>query len=84
MPKAVRYSLSVLYDGTNGEYIAGQWCTGIGFVSDTGTVLTYTDYDGYEQTINVGEWIAIGYPGAGYLEVMTTAQYEERYYELPE
>ncbi|NEA67556.1 hypothetical protein [Streptomyces sp. SID12488] len=74
---------SIRYDGTNGTHIAGVWCTALGFVSDTGTVLTYTDRDGYKQTANLGDWFIISGTGDGYPTVLAQAGYELYFVEIP-
>lgn len=82
MPKVVQPLHSQQYDGTNGEYIAGTWCTGISFVSDTGTVLSFTG-DGTNYTVQLGEWLVISWTGAKDPMIFTEAEYAARYYELP-
>lgn len=74
---------SIQYDGANGAHIAGVWCTAIGFVSDTGTVLTYTDRDGYERTANVGEWFIITGVSDGYPTVLAPEGYAAHFVEIP-
>ncbi|GAA0348753.1 hypothetical protein PV735_31555 [Streptomyces turgidiscabies] len=82
MPKIVQHMYSIRYDGTNGEHIAGTWCTGITFVSDTGTVFTF-DGDVVVKTVNVGEWLVISWTGANDPMIFTDADYKDRYTELP-
>lgn len=84
MSRIVQPWYSIQYDGTNGEHIAGTWCTGITFVSDTGTVLTYLDADGYPRDIQLDQWVVVSFPGASDPMLFTPAEYAERYYELPE
>jgi len=85
MPKIVDPYYSIQYDGTNGEYIAGTWCTGITFVSDSGTVLTYTEnQNNYTHTINLNDWVIVVQPSATDPWTMSPANYAARYYELPE
>jgi len=81
MPKVVQHLLSEQYDGTNGQFIAGTWCTGITFVSDTGSVLTY-HADGRDHTVNVGEWLVISWFGANDPMIFTAEEYASRYTEL--
>lgn len=75
---------SIQYDGTNGAHIAGVWCTGIALVSDTGTVLTYTDRDGYERAANLGDWFVINSVTDGYPTVLPTEGYQRHFVEIPE
>ncbi|MFM9563240.1 MULTISPECIES: hypothetical protein [Streptomyces] len=82
MPKVVQPWYSIQYDGTNGEHIAGTWCTGISFVSDTGAVLSFTG-DGRDYAVNVGEWLVISWVGANDPMTFTTEEYTGRYVELP-
>jgi len=85
MPKIVDPYYSIQYDGTNGEYIAGTWCTGVTFVSDTGTLFTFFNNDGgYTRTANLNDWLVVWGPSSGELMVFTPAGYAARYYELPE
>jgi hypothetical protein len=74
--------ISIRYDGTNGEYIAGTWCTSIAFVSDTGTVLTFTDVDSNTRTANLGDWLVAWEASAMEATVLTQAQYEATYLEI--
>lgn len=84
MPKVVQPLYSEQYDGTNGEYIAGTWCTGITFVSDTGTAMVYADGDnGGHHTINLGEWLVTWGANDITPTIFTTAEYTSRYVELP-
>ncbi|MFM9643550.1 hypothetical protein [Streptomyces turgidiscabies] len=82
MPKVVQPWYSEQYDGTNGEYIAGTWCTGISFVSDTGAVLSFTG-DGKDYTVKSGDWLVISWHGANDPMILTTEEYKSRYVELP-
>lgn len=82
MPKVIQPLYSIQYDGTNGAYIAGTWCTGITLVSDTGTVLTYVMYDG-NRSMNLGEWMVVWGPESNDPMIFTEAEYASRYYELP-
>lgn len=82
MPKVVQPLYSIQYDGTNGEYIAGTWCTGITLVSDTGTVLSFTG-DGTNYAVNVGEWLVIWGTSAKDPMIFTAEEYTDRYVELP-
>lgn len=81
MPLVVQPFYSIQYDGTNGSYIAGTWCTGITFVSDTGTVFTYHMYDG-NRTVNIGEWVVIDVVSCIEPSVFTPGDYAARYVEL--
>lgn len=82
MPEVVQPLYSIQYDGTNGEYIAGTWCTGIGFVSDTGTVFTYSDGDHVNREVNLNEWLVIWGTPAGDPMVFTPSDYAARFFEL--
>jgi hypothetical protein len=85
MPRIVQPYYSIQYDGTNGEYIAGTWCTGITFVSDTGTLLTYTEnQNNHTFTINLNDWVIVWGAEATDPWTCTPAAYAARYYELPE
>ncbi|MFM9604244.1 hypothetical protein [Streptomyces turgidiscabies] len=83
MPFVTQRMDSIQYDGTNGAYIAGTWSTGIRFVSDTGTVLTYTDQDGYERTANLDDWLIITGVGDGYPTVLPPEPYRAHFVEIP-
>lgn len=83
MPVVVPRMPSIQYDGTNGAYIAGVWCTGIALVSDTGTVLTYTDRDGYERTASLDDWFIITGVTDGYPTVMSPDGYVAHFVEIP-
>lgn len=83
MPRIVQPLNSIQYDGTNGSYIVGTWCTGIQLVSDTGIELSFTG-DGTNYTVQVGEWLVVWGTQAFDPMIFTQAQYESRYYELPE
>jgi len=78
---APRYE-SAQYDGTNGAYIAGTLNTGITFVSDTGTVLTYKDGDNINRTMNLGEWMVVGQHYDSYPYPFPNAQYGLYYVEV--
>ena len=82
MPKVVQPSYSIQYDGTNGAHIAGTWCTGVTFVSDTGTELTFIG-DGYTRTMQVGDWGVIWGTESNEIMIFTPQEYANRYYELP-
>lgn len=85
MPRVVQPWYSIQYDGTNGQHIAGTWCTGITFVSDTGTVLTYTEnQNNYTFTVQLDEWLVVNSLDATDPTAMTPSVYASRYYELPE
>lgn len=83
MPNIVQPYYSIQYDGTNGEYIAGTWCTGIEFVSDTGTELTFNG--AYSNTkVQLGQWVIVWGKTANDPWMVNPADYASRYYELPE
>ena len=83
MPAVTNRQTSIQYDGTNGAYIAGTWCTAITFASDTGTVLTYQDRDGYDRTASLNDWLIISQVTDGYPNVQSPAGYAERFVEIP-
>lgn len=84
MPKIVQPWYSIQYDGTNGEHIAGTWCTGISFVSDTGTEMVFADGDnGTHHTVNLNEWLVTVVASDINPTIFTAAAYADRYYELP-
>jgi hypothetical protein len=84
MPTIVQPYHSIQYDGTNGSYIFGTWCTRIPFVSDTGTILTYLQYDGDPRTVNLGEWVVVDVFDTIEPQIYTQSGYAARFYELPE
>jgi len=85
VPRVVQPYYSIRYDGTNGRHIAGVWCTGITFVSDSGDLLTYTDnQDNRRHTVSVGDWLIAWGPAATDPWAVGPAEYASRYYELPE
>ncbi|MGW3651907.1 hypothetical protein [Streptomyces sp. NPDC000878] len=83
MPFVTSRRDSIQYDGTNGAEIAGTWCTGISFVSDSGTVLTFKDRDDRVQTASVNDWLIISGVEDGNPTVLSTADYETYFVEIP-
>lgn len=45
------------YDGTNGNYLIGEWNTTCRFISDQDGILTYLNADGEEITARAGDWL---------------------------
>lgn len=84
MPTVTGRKTSIQYDGTNGAFIAGTWDTGIGFVSDTGTVLTYSDRDNAHQTADLNQWLIVNSVDDGYPIVMDTVEYQVYFAEIPD
>lgn len=84
MPKIVQPFYSIQYDGTNGEHIAGTWCTAISLVSDTGTAMVFADGDnGTHHTVELNEWLVAYNATDINPTIFTAAAYAARYYELP-
>lgn len=83
MPFVTSRRASIQYDGTNGAHVAGVWCTGIRFVSDSGAVLTYKDRDGREQRANLNDWFIIAGVDDNYPTVLPPADYERDFIEIP-
>lgn len=76
---AQRYD-AVQYDGTNGAYIAGTWCTGITFVSDNGTTFVFRDGDGYQHSVVLDNWVVRSWNlDDAFPVVNTPAQYSARW-----
>lgn len=83
MPFVTSRRDSIRYDGTNGAHIAGVWCSGIAFVSDTGSVLTYTDRSGRERTAELGSWFIISGVDDGDPTVLSQEDYTTYFVEIP-
>lgn len=84
MPAVTTRRSSIQYDGTNGSFIAGTWCTAITFVSDSGTVFVYKDIDNNNQTVNLDEWLVITQVTDGYPTIQTPSNYADNFVEIPE
>lgn len=83
MPFVAPRRPSEQYDGTNGAWLAGTWCTGITFVSDSGSLLTYEDRDGRSQAASVNDWLIISGVDDGNPTVLSTEDYERYFVEIP-
>ena len=83
MPRVTIAPYAIQYDGTNGNYIAGTWCTGISFVSDNGALFVYEAYDGNHE-MAVGDWMVVSIPSSISPILFTDDDYTVRYFELVE
>lgn len=84
MALVVPYLESIQYDGTNGTYIIDTWLDGaVTLVSDTGTVLTWENFEESETHVNLDGWVLRTSSADQSPSARTNAQYLAMYVELP-
>lgn len=84
MALVVPYRESIQYDGTNGTYIINTWLGGtVTLISDTGTTLTWENFEESIRSVNTGDWVLKSEPGDQDPQPWPAAQYTARFVELP-
>jgi hypothetical protein len=75
---------SVQYDGTNGDFICGEFLTPPATkISEDGGVLVY-EVQGYQRTVNLNDHVLREGSLDPWGSAMSPTEYAQRYYELPE
>ncbi len=84
MAIVVPYKESIQYDGTNGTFIIDTWLNGeVTLVSDTGTTLTWQNFEESTKSVTTGGWLIKETGAFGDPQTYTNAQYQAYYVELP-
>lgn len=82
MPSVSRRFEAEQYDGTNGSYLIGTFCSSpnLDIVSDSGSVLVFEDGDNNVHSVNVGDYvIRQSNPTDDFPEVQTASQYAQNW-----
>lgn len=82
MPIVTPKTESIQYDGTNGSFITGEWLSVITLVSDDGQRLVFTNLEGSEYTLQVGDWVLRTPGNRMFPQVVTAADYEALWVEI--
>lgn len=84
MAHVVPYKESIQYDGTNGTYIINTFFNNsVTLVSDTGTALTWADFDNQQHTVPLNGWTLRNNGGNESPPVMSNADYLTTWVEVP-
>ncbi len=84
MALVVPYKESIQYDGTNGSYIIDTWLGGaVTLLSDTGTTLTWRNYEESVRSVNVNGWLVKGVVNDSDPGSYTNTDYAAYFLELP-